>query len=245
MKPQRPCQPRRPFLFSLAAQVSSVTPITNVAPRRDKCTGLGEVTRNSAGRELLSKSRRNWWYDQSLSVNRNPRGRPVSATNPTRVEQALSWLQSGNPRDAERGLAVLQDAVFGFGVRVCGNPADAEDTAQETLLRLARSLKTFPNTRALSVWLYKVAKSQCLMSRRKSKFAPAHMLSLDELMPADGHDADIAVKSWAITPEEALLEGEFRTYLEKAIQGLPKAYRLVLILRDMEGLDTREVADVM
>lgn len=169
----------------------------------------------------------------------------MSSKDPTRVEQALAWLQSGEPRDAERALAVLQDAIFGFGMKVCGNHADAEDTAQETLLRLARSLTRFPNTRALSVWLYKVAKSQCLMSRRKSKFAPEHMLPLHELMPVAGHDGDTAANSWAITPEEALLEGEFRSRLEKAIRALPKHYRLVLILRDMEGLGTREVAKVM
>ena len=168
---------------------------------------------------------------------------PVKSSS--RVEQAFEWLQSGEPSNVERSISVLQDAVFGFGMRVCGNPADAEDTAQETLLRLARSLKKFPNTRALSVWLYKVAKSQCLMSRRKSKFAPRHMLSLDELMPPSAHDGDGGAKSWEITPEEALLQGEFRARLEGAIQALPKPYRLVLILRDMEGLDTRQTAEVL
>jgi RNA polymerase sigma-70 factor (ECF subfamily) len=161
------------------------------------------------------------------------------------VEQALEWLQSGEASSVERAIATLQEAVFGFGMKVCGNPADAEDTAQETLVRLARSLKKFANTRALSVWLYKVAKSQCLMSRRKSKFAPEHMLSLDELMPQQGRDGGSDVPSWGITPEEALLQGEFRERLEKAIHALPKPYRLVLILRDMEQLDTREVAEVM
>ncbi|HEV2426377.1 MAG TPA: sigma-70 family RNA polymerase sigma factor [Terriglobia bacterium] len=169
----------------------------------------------------------------------------MSAKQPSRVEQALGWLQSGEPGKAERALAVLQDAVFGFGMKVCGNHADAQDAAQETLLRLARSLTSFPNTRALSVWLYKVAKSQCLMGRRKSKFAPEHMLSLDELMPPHGHDGGEEPKSWAITPEEALLETEFRARLDRAIRALPKTYRLVLILRDMEGLDTSEVAEVM
>ncbi|HKS95792.1 MAG TPA: sigma-70 family RNA polymerase sigma factor, partial [Terriglobia bacterium] len=118
-------------------------------------------------------------------------------------------------------------------------------TAQETLLRLARSLTRFPNTRSLSVWLYRVAKSQCLMSRRRSKFAPKHMLTLDELMPEPGPDGRPQVKSWASTPEEDLLQGELRIQLEEAIQALPKAYKLVLVLRDMQGLDTRDVAEVM
>lgn len=165
--------------------------------------------------------------------------------NATRVEQALEWLQSGSQSDAERALAILHNAVFGFGMKVCRNHQDAEDTAQETLLRLARSLTRFPNTRSLSVWLYRVAKSQCLMSRRRSKFAPKHMLTLDELMPEPGPDGRSQVKSWASTPEEDLLQGELRVQLEKAIHDLPKAYKLVLILRDMQGLDTRDVAEVM
>jgi RNA polymerase sigma-70 factor (ECF subfamily) len=130
-------------------------------------------------------------------------------------------------------------------MKVCGHPEDAEDTAQETLLRLARSLKDFPNARALSVWLYKVAKSQCLMSRRKSKFAPAQMLSLDKLMPNRMDAAAPLMKSWAITPEELVLREESRARLEQAVLALPKQYRLVLILRDMEQLNTREVAEVL
>jgi len=130
-------------------------------------------------------------------------------------------------------------------MKVCGTPEDAEDTAQETLIRLARELKEFPNARALAVWLYKVAKTQCLMSRRKSKFAPAHMLTLDALMPKGSGNSAPQVKSWEITPEEITLKKELRSKLEDAILTLPKHYRLLLILRDMEQLDTREVAEVM
>jgi RNA polymerase sigma-70 factor (ECF subfamily) len=161
------------------------------------------------------------------------------------VEQALLNLKSGRPEDVDRALETLQEIVYGFGMKVCGVREDAEDTAQETLIRLARQLREFPDARALAVWLYKVAKTQCLMSRRKSKFAPAQMLSLDALMPNQSGAAAPATKSWGITPEEILLNKELRRKLEDAILALPKHYRLVLILRDMEQLDTREVAQVM
>jgi len=163
----------------------------------------------------------------------------------TRVEEALKGLRSAKPHDVERALETLQKIVYGFGMKVCGVREDAEDTAQETLLRLARQLKEFPDARALAVWLYKVAKSQCLMSRRKSKFAPAQMLSLDALMPNEGTAAAPATKSWEITPEEIVLNKELRRKLEDAVLALPPHYRMVLILRDMEQLDTREVAEVM
>jgi RNA polymerase sigma-70 factor (ECF subfamily) len=163
----------------------------------------------------------------------------------SQVEQALANLKSGNPEDVGRALETLQGVVYGFGMKVCGVREDAEDTAQETLIRLARQLKEFPDARALAVWLYKVAKTQCLMSRRKSKFAPAQILSLDALMPKESGPAAPAVKSWEITPEEIVLNKELRSKLEDAVLALPKPYRLVLILRDMEQLDTREVAEVM
>jgi RNA polymerase sigma-70 factor (ECF subfamily) len=163
----------------------------------------------------------------------------------SQVEQALANLKSGNPEDVEQALETLQEVVYGFGMKVCGVREDAEDTAQETLIRLARQLKEFPDARALAVWLYKVARTQCLMSRRKSKFAPAQILSLDALMPKESGTAAPAVKSWEITPEEIVLNKELRNKLQDAVLALPKPYRLVLILRDMEQLDTREVAEVM
>jgi RNA polymerase sigma-70 factor (ECF subfamily) len=163
----------------------------------------------------------------------------------TRVEEALQSLKSGKPGDVERALKTLQETVYGFGMRVCGVPEDAEDTAQETLLRLARQLREFPDARALAVWLYKVAKSQCLMSRGKSKFAPAQMLSLDALMPKESGAAAPATHFWEITPEEIVLNTELRGKLEDAVLALPPHYRMVLILRDMEQLDTREVAEIM
>ncbi len=163
----------------------------------------------------------------------------------TQIEQALEILKSGNKRDIERALETLQGVVYGFGMKVCGSHEDAQDTAQETLIRLARRLKDFPDARALAVWLYKVAKTQCLMSRRKSKFAPAQMLSLDALMPEEHSPTPAAPKSWVITPEEIVLKQELRGRLENAVLALPKHYRLVLILRDMEQLDTQEVAEVM
>jgi len=56
----------------------------------------------------------------------------MAERNPTRVERALKWLQSGEPSGVERAIDVLQGVVFSFGMKVCGHPADAEDTAQET-----------------------------------------------------------------------------------------------------------------
>lgn len=163
----------------------------------------------------------------------------------TQVEEALERLRAGTPEDVEQALSALQRVVYGFGMKVCGSPEDAEDTAQETLIRLARQLKEFPDARALSVWLYKVAKTQCLLSRRKSRFAPAQLYSLDTLIHDEKAQITAAAGTWDVAPEKIVLNQELREKLESAVLALPPHYRLVLILRDVEQLDTREVAEVM
>ncbi len=99
------------------------------------------------------------------------------------LERAVAELKTGSPEALDRALNLLQQTVFSFSMKVCGHREDAEDTAQETLLRTAPHLPQFESPQALAVWLYKVARSRCLMSRRRSKFAPHPHLSLEEVLP--------------------------------------------------------------
>src|SRR5215831_6864615 len=99
------------------------------------------------------------------------------------IEKAVELLQRGDDVGLEQALALLQQTVFSFSMRVCNQREDAEDTMQEVLVKSVPALPKFDSPRALLVWLYKVARSRCLMSRRKSKFAPKEELSLQELMP--------------------------------------------------------------
>ena len=99
------------------------------------------------------------------------------------IEQVVQLIQRKDSQSLEEALALLQKTVFSFSMKVCGQRQDAEDTMQEVLLKSVPNLPKFNNPKALMVWLYKVAKNRCLMSRRKSKFAPKQDLSLEELMP--------------------------------------------------------------
>ncbi len=162
-----------------------------------------------------------------------------------RIERALQRLQAGGATAFGEALEFLTDSAYAFAMRVCGNREDAEDVAQETMIRLAPSLSRFSNGRGLGVWLYKVAKTRCLMSRRVSKFAPTQRLSLDALMPDPEAVARAASNPWPASPEDVVLRQELRQQLEHAIRRLPRSYRMVLVLRDMEQLDTREVAQVL
>ena len=163
-----------------------------------------------------------------------------------KLQIVLDRVRSGDPAAVERAVAALEETVYSFAMKVCGHREDAEDTMQETLVKAYQQMDRFEDSRAMVVWLYKVAKNFCLMSRRQSKFAPRQKLSLDDLMPAhDGANRGVAVADPGELPDEAAIRSELRRRLERAVLQLPKSYRLIVILRDMEGLTNEEVAEVM
>ncbi len=160
------------------------------------------------------------------------------------MDQAIALLKQGNPGAIERALALLQNAVFSFGMRVCGQREDAEDTMQEVLIKAIPYLPKFDHPGALAKWLYKVAKNHCLMSRRRSKFAPQRDLSLEELMPSRKEMEQLQEKSGS-NPEDSAMSGEQGRRLREAIRSLPPHYRIVLVLRDMEGFSDEEVGEIL
>jgi RNA polymerase sigma-70 factor (ECF subfamily) len=158
------------------------------------------------------------------------------------IEEAVQLLKSAQPDSMEKALALLQQTVFSFSMRVCNQRQDAEDTMQEVLVKSVPVLSKFESPKALIVWLYKVAKSRCLMNRRKSKFAPKQELSLEELMP-DRKELKRLGRN-EVNPELFAIKSQEARWLREAIQELPPQYRIILVLRDMEGLSDDEVAEI-
>jgi len=137
------------------------------------------------------------------------------------------------------------ERIFGFGMRICGEREDARDVFQETLLQAFRSLKDLKDPKALRAWVYRVTANACLMKRRKGKFEPRRELSLEELMPGDRGQATFEIPDTSHDPEDLLSRRELRKDVRRAIDDLPPHYRVVLILRDMEQLSTRETGRVL
>ena len=161
----------------------------------------------------------------------------------TELKRAIAELRNDDPESMERALALVQQTAFSFSMKVCGHREDAEDAAQETLIRAVPELSNFDSPEALAVWLYKVARSRCLMSRRRSKFAPRQTLSLDDLLP-DRRELEALTASREGGPEQQLLRAENREELQRAVLKIPPDYRMVLVLHDMEELSTQEVARI-
>jgi RNA polymerase sigma-70 factor, ECF subfamily len=160
-----------------------------------------------------------------------------------KLEQALELIREDRPEAVEQALALLQNTVYSFSMKVCGHPEDAEDTMQEVLVKLLPYLRKFENPQALSVWLYKVARNRCLMTRRGDKNSRSKHVSLDELMPSHYELQDL-IESKDPNPEINLLRTESDRRMREAVLKVPPLYRMVLVLHDMEGLNTSEVARV-
>jgi len=159
------------------------------------------------------------------------------------VERALELIRENRPESVDRALALLQNTVYSFSMKVCGHPEDAEDTMQHVLMKSIPQLAQFDSPQALRVWLYKAARNRCISNHRGAQAAPARNVSLDELMP-DGTELLELIKSEAMDPEASLLNREVGEQLKEAVASLPEKYRMVLALHDMEELDTAEVAEV-
>ncbi len=137
------------------------------------------------------------------------------------------------------------DRMYRFAQRLCGSPEDAKDLVQETFLSAYRNLKNFRGESSVSTWLYTIAAHACQRMRRKRKGEPDYKLSLDALIPTSDGSMPMQVAGGDLSPEERLQFKELRRSLHSAVHKLPKKYRMVLVLRDMEGLSAKEVGAVM
>jgi RNA polymerase sigma-70 factor (ECF subfamily) len=135
-----------------------------------------------------------------------------------------------------------------YSFLMCGHREDAEEVAQETLLKVFESIDQLRDPSRLKSWVFRIAKNACFMKRRKSVFAPQVELSLDELKPGKGNHGEargIEIADWTALPEDLLLDGELQNALSRSIRELPEIYRSVVLLRDVEELTTEETAEIL
>jgi RNA polymerase sigma-70 factor (ECF subfamily) len=161
-------------------------------------------------------------------------------------ERLLQAVQRNEPDAYEAFVDRYGRRLFAFGLRMCGHREDAEDVFQETLMKAYLGLKDLREPRAVRTWLFRVASNQCLMKRRTGKYDPTEEISLDQLKPAGWEDGILPeVSDWSRLPEDEAGRLELRDALERALADLPPTYKIIAILRDVEGLTTEETAEAL
>jgi len=160
-------------------------------------------------------------------------------------DELLSRIREDAPGAFDEFVTRFGGRIYAFGMKFCGEREDAKDVLQDTLLQAYRSLRELEHPEAMTSWLYRVAANACLMKRRKGKFEPEREISLEELLPGAGQDARIQIPDPTALPHDDAVRAETKARVQKAIGDLPPAYRIVLVMRDMEQLSTQEVADAL
>lgn len=132
-------------------------------------------------------------------------------------------------------------------MRMCRDPEDAKDVLQDTLLAMARGVRDFRGASSLSTWLYTIARSFCIRTRRRAAHAPGRDRAAGgpDMMPSGDEVATGHVADPRASPDEQLAGRQVKAALEQAIATLAPKYREVLLLRDAEGLTAPEVAEVL
>jgi RNA polymerase sigma-70 factor (ECF subfamily) len=161
----------------------------------------------------------------------------------TTPELSLEALIAGDRAEFARLVDAYSSPIYRLGLRMLGNPQDAEDVLQNTFMNALLHLPKFERRSSIATWLYRIAANEALMLLRKKK--PETNIedvrteeSDEDLLPSQFVD-------WSALPEDELLTGEGKSNLDAAIAGLPESLRLVFLLRDVEGLSIKETADAL
>jgi RNA polymerase sigma-70 factor, ECF subfamily len=152
---------------------------------------------------------------------------------------------TGDAKALDRLLMRAQEVAWRFSASVCGRADDAEDAMQEALLKTYRYVGRIREPAAFRPWLYRTVRNACLMGRRKRAGEPSRLQSLDDFLPGPDGPMRPDAPHPGKNPEQLADNAGLRRRLRKALRALPRPYRAIVFLREMEGLSTREVAQVM
>lgn len=159
---------------------------------------------------------------------------------------ALVRSATAGDRDAmERLLMRAQEAAYRFSLLVCGHPEDAEDVMQDALLKTYQHVAHISDPEAFRTWLYTTVRNACLMKRRRRVGEPSSFVSLEHGIETPEGVVRVDVADTARPADQRLADAWVDARLRRALSRLPPRYRMIVVMREIEGLSTREVADIV
>ena len=171
------------------------------------------------------------------------------ATTPPDPDAALlARARSGDFGAFEQLVTQYERSIFSVTMRILGNRADAQEIVQDTFLSVLQHLEGFEGRSSFRTWLFRIATNHALKRLRKRR--GLRTTSLDG--PAGDESGDRAplphpqtIAPWKSDPLSLASAAETREILDRAMNALPEKYRLVFLLRDVQGLSTEETAEAL
>ncbi|WP_428268662.1 sigma-70 family RNA polymerase sigma factor [Haliangium sp.] len=160
--------------------------------------------------------------------------------------ELVAALRAGDNSATREFVQANVGRMHAVARRIVGTDVDAQDVVQDAFLRAFQSLERFRGDARLSTWLHRIVVNTALM-RVRSRASKGETESLDHLLPSyyeDGHRI-APLPAWAESADTLLQKREVRELVRRSIEQLPETHRLVLVLRDIEGLDGKETAEML
>jgi len=156
---------------------------------------------------------------------------------------SLEALRSGDKAEIASLVEIFLDPVYRLALRMTGNEEDAEDVAQESFIKIIKSLPSFEGRSQISTWIYRIAMNESLMNLRRRK--PLNASVEIDRETGDSQDEEIQIIDWAGQPETELITSEAKKELDSAISRLPEGLRSVFILRDLQDLSIDNTSEIL
>lgn len=159
--------------------------------------------------------------------------------------QLVKEMQAGKPEAFDEMVRSYQKRVYSLAYNLTHNQSDAEDVSQEVFLRVCNKINTFLGKAAFSSWVYRITLNVSFMRLKSRK--KIQQIPLDDVLPKYQEDGFHVgnVSDWSMKTDDVLLSSESRKIIQKAINQLPEKEKTVFVLRDIEGLPTEKVCDIL
>lgn len=156
--------------------------------------------------------------------------------------QLVAEFRGGSNDSFEELISRYAGKAFSLSLRLTKNPEDAEEVLQDVFVTVFNKISSFEGKSSFSSWLYRITVNTCFMKLRKRKQDRSTPM---EDLPANWQQAHASQSNSQLETEVITMRHEIGEVLEKAIQKLPDEYRPVFVLRDVDGLTSREVGKIL
>ncbi|MFO0837393.1 MAG: sigma-70 family RNA polymerase sigma factor [Phycisphaerae bacterium] len=159
--------------------------------------------------------------------------------------ELVARLKRGDETAYEELVRAYGPRLLTVARRYLALEEDAQDTVQEAFVSAFRAIERFTEQSRLGTWLHRIVVNAALMRLRSRRRHDEQ--SIDPLLPRfveDGHHAR-PIRAWSESASDTATRDEIADRVRRAIDGLPEAYRTVLLMRDIDELDTEETAAIL
>jgi RNA polymerase sigma-70 factor, ECF subfamily len=179
---------------------------------------------------------------QEPGVDEQPRRFPRTSIDPDAA--VVGQLRRTDPGAAEALVGAYGDRVYRLAIGITGNASDAEEVVQDAFWSVLKNIDTFRGDASLGSWIYRIVANAAYQNVRRRRHRRDE-ICLEDVLPSFQEDGRHAgpISDWSARIGDPATQMELRAALDAAIEDLPPAYRVAIILRDVQGSSMREVAD--